>query len=212
MEVFALLCSLFLLHPNNKKSVRLLIIIMLVSVVAESVALYFHHVLKAANNHLPYNISVPLIVILLLLLIHQNLKNPVHKAYIRFSIPVYIVLCVCNFLFLQEIRKFATYNYITGAIFLALACAYYFLEFIKTPVSTSVAADPVFWVCVGVLVLYVPKCILYALFEYLAYKKSASDIFGITYHLINNILIVIFFCCLSYASICRLIFRKSIRG
>jgi hypothetical protein len=206
-EWIAFVFCLFVFHRRNDKSLRVLVIIMTVTVVVEGIASYYKRVLEKANHQF-YNISVPLIILLFLWMFMRYYKREKHRNIIKASMVALVAFAFVNGFFLQGITRFCTYTYIAGALLLVLATAFYFLEMVQEPVMISLKKEPMFWLSTGVLILYLPKCILYAAFEYLAYHNESLISFGATFHLMNKILSLIFFSFLSYASICRLIYRN----
>lgn len=200
--------SLLLLHPANLRAARLLILILGITVVAECTGYVYRVVLHRPSNHEIYNISVPAIIILLTILLKRQTKNKSNHLTINLLLLSYCIFLTINLLWIQGRGRFATYNYIAGTVILVLTVTLYFLELIKKKEYVFISGEPLFWVAAAILLLYIPKAVLYAIFEFLAYKKSVMQSFGDTFRLLNRILSVIFFSLLSYASICRLIFRK----
>ena len=206
-EGIAFLCSLWLLHPRNDKTVRLLIAVTTTTAIVEGIGYYYKNILQKPNHQF-YNISVPLIILLFLLLLQSHVKRNGYRKFITAGMLTFVLFAIINATSWQGPAKFCTYTYILGALFLAVATSFYFLEMIRQPSHITLNKEPMFWISTGVLILYLPKCILYAVFEYLAYHNEVMDSFGATFHLLNKVLSVIFFSCLSYASLCRLIYRN----
>jgi hypothetical protein len=198
--------SLFLLHPENEKKMWPLFAMTIVTLVAESAGYYLRAV-EHQSNHPVYNISIPLIIVCFLWLFRGHLKQQ-HQKVLHIALITYLLFVVANLLFLQTMSRLATYNYILGTVVLTLACVYYFLEFIHYPGRISVLKAPLFWIASAVLILYIPKSVLYAVFEYLAYTEKITQSFGQTFTFINKVLCVVFFTFISYASVCRLIYRN----
>jgi hypothetical protein len=203
-EIVAMGCSLFMLHPLTIKRYFFLTLIMIITMIAETLGWYFHAVLHYPSNHFIYNFSVPGII---LSFIYGFSKNTQYSKQILFIGILYLIIIMINFCFIQGVARFATYNYIVGGIALTLICTFYFMQLIKKPVLISPFQEPLFWVAAAILLMYLPKSVLYSAFEYLSYKKSLSVKFGEAFHSINTFLSLFFFFLLSMASVCRLIFR-----
>jgi|GEM_PF-3776769 len=210
MEWFALGCSLFLLHPRASGNIILLLPMMLVVVIVETAGYYLriaHHA-----NQPYYNISTPLNIVLLLLLLRRNLEAGAARGVVSRMIPVYILFCLLNcfgpFSFAQHFQNFCSYNYIAGAFCLTVACSVYLYQFIKKPEEQVIHTDEVFWITVAVMCLYAPKSVLFAIFPYFTQVRLSDYSFNETWHLITDSLNMIFYGILSYACVCRLIFRK----
>jgi len=131
-----------------------------------------------------------------------------NRKLINWMFPAYVLFVVSDLIWIQGSERFATYNYIVGSLALVITLSLYFLELIKKKEYVFLSAETLFWIAAAILLLYLPKVVLYSLFEYLAYKNALSKRFGETFQLVNRILSVIFFGLLAYASICRLIYRK----
>lgn len=197
-----------MLHPANDRAARLLIPILGVTVTAESLGFYYRVVLHRTSNHMIYNFSVPIIILLFLLLFRSKMQWQENRKLINWMFPAYVLFVVSDLIWIQGSERFATYNYIVGSLALVITLSLYFLELIKKKEYVFLSAETLFWIAAAILLLYLPKVVLYSLFEYLAYKNALSKRFGETFQLVNRILSVIFFGLLAYASICRLIYRK----
>lgn len=203
-EWIAFAFSLTVFNRRNDKRIRLLIAIMTITVIVEAIGYYYHYILSKANHQF-YNVSVPLIILLFLWMFLNHYAQRSNRRFVLISIFVYALFCLINIFFIQGEQRFSTYNYILGALLLVTTTVLYFLELIRLPVPVSLKKEPMFWIATAVLLLYLPKSVLYAVFEYLAYRNEVNESFGHTFHLINRSLSVIFFSILSYASICRLL-------
>jgi hypothetical protein len=206
-EWIALGCSFFLLHPKNGTKAKFLLLVMVLTVIAESIGYYLRKVVHM-DNHAVYIISVPVIVITFLLLYVKNIQSTKYQIIIWISMFVYMIFYIINILWIQGAGKISAYNYVLGAITLIMSVVFYLYEMIKRPVYVSITREPVFWISFGILFLYLPKSILYSVFEYYAYTDGVSTKFHNTRYPINVFLSIIFFGLLSYASLCRLIYRK----
>lgn len=206
-EWFTFCCSLVILHPANDPRLRKLILITAITVIAETLG-YYLRTTGHPTNHPVYNISVPLIIILFILIFREQLRTNKKRLTASVALGMYAAFVLCDLTLIQGSRKFATYNYIFGTLILLIIVSLYYLELIRSDKYVFVSREPVFWLAAAVLLLYIPKSILYAAFEYFVYRRTISAAFGRTFLLLNVILSIIFFCLLSYASICRLIFRK----
>jgi hypothetical protein len=205
-EWITLGCSFFLLHPKNTNKVQLLISVMVIIVAAESLGYYFRHVLHIPN-HTIYNASVPLVIINFLLLYILNYAMPGNRKKITIALVLFTIFCTINLVWLQGMSRFSAYNYVAGTITLIFATVLYFSELIRIPTRISIRKEQMFWISAAILLLYLPKSILYSVFEYLVYKQETSVAFAHSFHFINKIVNVIYFSLLSYASLCRLIYR-----
>ena len=134
-------------------------------------------------------------------------KNIQYLKLIIFISMIYFIVTVINLCFIQGMQRFATFNYIIGGILLTLICTFYFIQLIKKPILISPFAEPLFWIASAILLMYLPKSVLYSAFEYLSYTKSLNIKFGEAFHSINTVLSFFFFSLLSIASTCKLIFR-----
>jgi hypothetical protein len=200
--------SWFLLHPANHRGARLLIPILGVTVAAESLGFYYRVVLRRTTNHVIYNFSVPLIILLFLLLFGRGLQWRGNRKVMKWMIPAYLLFVVIDLSWIQGVGRFATYDYIVGSLALVITTSLYYLELIRKKEYVFLSAEPLFWIAAAVLLLYLPKAVLYSVFEYLAYKNVLARRFGEMFQLANRILSVIFFGLLAYASLCRLISRN----
>ncbi len=205
LEWIAFGCSLFLLHPSQPKYLRLVTLSLAIIVVAESLGYYYRIHLKQ-SNHSIYNISVPLVILLLLELIRQALQLKSQKLLVGVFMGAYITFALGNILFIQGTEKFANYNYIFGAILLAISSSIYLVQFIKEPQIISIWKHPMFWIVWAILLLYVPKSILFVFFEYFTYNPEYMGSFGAIFRQIGFLLNLVYFSMISYASLCRLIY------
>lgn len=201
-EFIALGCSLFLLHPKNSKDYYLITIVMFLTCLAESIG-YYLRVYKNQSNTWVYNISVPCTIVIYATLLGKFLP----KFKIQEFTLGYFLVSIVNILFIQKFENFCSYNYIVGGLYLATLSSLYFVEIVKHPKYVSLVTNPMFWVASGIMLLYIPKSILFSVFEYLVYNDITSYQFGTIYFIISSILGVIFFSLISIACTCKLIFK-----
>jgi hypothetical protein len=201
-EFIALGCSFFLLHPKNSKDYHLIILAMLLTCVAESVG-YYLKVYQSQPTTWVYNISVPCTIIIYATLLGKFLsKFKIHLFTIAYSI-----FCILNLLYFQTNERFCTYNYIIGALFLATLASMYLIELVQDPKYISLVSVPMFWIASGIMLLYIPKSILYSVFEYLVYNDIINNEFGVIFFIISSVLGIVFFSLISIACTCKLIFK-----
>jgi hypothetical protein len=208
-ELAALCCSFFLLRQRGQNMLRLLIVMLLIICTAEMTGIYYRYVL-VRSNHPIFNASTALCIVILLVILRDAIESPGLKPWLAAGIAAYCLFCSANLVFLQGMKRFATYNYIAGGVTLCLYCCIYFRQIIGKPVYLSLSTQPMFWLSSAVILRYVPMSLVYAVFEYLSYKKEISNQFGQTFQLLNTILSIIFYGLICVASTCRLLFRTSI--
>ena len=201
-------CSLAVFSKKNDKKIWLLFVIAFVTVLVESIGFYYRVVLETSNHHL-YNISIPVIILLFQFLFLYNLKRVKNRQFVKLSIAAVFIFTLINLIYFQAFTRLATYTYIFGAVFLVIDASLYFLELVKRPVIVSLKGESMFYIACAVILLYLPKTILYSVFEYLAYKDLWKKEFGQVFTSTNLFLSLIFFLLLSYACLCRLIYRNS---
>lgn len=210
-ELLALICSLSSLHPRNHPATKPLLLVMVVTAVAELSGAYLRRVLEV-QNHNVYNISVPLVVLILMSMYIHNLRKHQRGSNIHWVAIIYLVFVVSNLLWIQGTRRFATYNYIAGAVGLLLLVCMYFYWLIKRPEKVSLLNEPVFWLSAGIVLMYIPKSLLYSVFEYLSYSNDYRPTFAQTFTTINTVTSVTFYASICLACTCRLIFRSSTKA
>lgn len=207
IEITALLFSFFSLHPKNPPLLKLVLVICIVTIIAESAGAYMMRYLHQSNHNI-YNISVPTVICILFVIFGQLLTNQKHRYIVKIMLATYLVLVFLNFLFVQGFSRFATYNYILGGTFLFFLVCLYFLRLIKMPEKVNLFAQPFFWLAVGVILMYIPKTVLYSIFEYFSYTNNVRIAFSQTFVMLNTILSSIFYASICIACTCRLLFHN----
>lgn len=199
-------CSMAVFAKGNDRKIRWIVAVAIIMVGVESLGFYIRTVLRVSNHQI-YNISIPLIIVLYHLLFLQQLEIKSNRSIVRILAILFIAFAIVNLVFIQKFDRLGTYSYMVGAVFLVISACLYFLELARKPVSVSLRRESMFFIASAVVLQYLPKSVLFAVFEYLAYKSELNKIFGDVYHASNLVLGAIYFSLLSYACICRLIFR-----
>lgn len=210
LELQALLASFLALASKNRFQLKLLSPVMIITALAEATS-YLIRVRFRESNHFIYNISVPIIVFLLMCVFHKQFKTVAFKKASMTAIVLYSCFVGINILFIQGTHKFATYNYIIGGLFLSFICTLYFFELMKVARHISLISEPLFWLGSGILLMYLPKSVLYALFEHLSYNVEVRTSFSETFFFLNTVLSAIFYLSISIACISKWIFPASPR-
>jgi drug/metabolite transporter superfamily protein YnfA len=206
-EFLALACSIFSLHKANPSSLRLLITAIVITLAAEITGYYVRIYLHKSNHNI-FNLSVVVIIFILLHLFEKVVCLSQYKKIVKVFMGILIAFSIVNFVFIQGINRFATYNYILGGTLLCFAVCFYFIELLKMPIKMNLLNEPFFWLGAGIILMYIPKTILYSIFEYLSYSDNLGEPFTATFAFLNTILSVIFYISISIACTCRLIFRR----
>lgn len=127
---------------------------------------------------------------------HFKIKNL--KRFTLFFIPLYIILVLINFLFIQGFnRTFHSYTFLIGSFFIVIFCCCSFYEAVlPDKIDDQLSKQPFFWICSGLLIYYLGSVIINALFDYLTSNDLRIEGIRI-YGIINNSLNVIL-----YSSFC----------
>lgn len=204
-ELSAFGCSLLALQPKNAE-LKLLLFIMATTIAAEIIAGYYFT--RYEDNHIIYNFSIPILIVLYLIQLLKVLHSPKNKTLVKFLLVSYILFAIIDLIYIQNTNQLATYNYIFGALLLSFVVALYFGELIKKPIQVNVLAEPFFWLASGIILMYFPKSILFTFFEYFIYTKSLNSSFGVLFTSVNTVLCFIFYLSICIACTCRWIFRQ----
>jgi hypothetical protein len=201
-EIIGLLTSLILYLKKRNKLLLYFIPFLVITVSVELVA----WVLTSKNSvsgylsfrYAMYNIFTALEFLFYSFLFYIHLKKPVFKKIVYLFFPVYSILVLINFLFVQGLTKtFHTYTFLLGSFFLVVFCCLYFYESVQPDkVEDQLSKQPFFWISSGLLIYYLGSVIINALFQYLTTNDLRIEGQKI-YSIINNSLNVIL-----YSSFC----------
>lgn len=137
---------------------------LLSTLIEEVFALYLSTIGK---TNLPlYNFFTTFEFCFYLWIINLVIHNTRVKGIIKITIVFYAILAIINILFIQKIRTFHTITYSLGCLLIVIFCIYYFFELFRLPKSVSLATNPAFWICSGLLFFYCCGFPLYGLINY----------------------------------------------
>ncbi|MEO0064863.1 MAG: hypothetical protein RI983_189 [Bacteroidota bacterium] len=159
---------------------------------------------KGIRNYALFNVFTTFEFVFYAFLFSKHLKTTVFKKLTIGFIPFYCLMVFLNLQYLQGYNNFHTYTFLLGSFFLVLFCCLFFYESVlPAHLDHTLAKQPFFWVCTGLLLFYMGSVIINALFEYLRsydLQQEGKKIYG----LINQSLNVVLYSSFIYAFIlCR---------
>lgn len=121
------------------------------------------------NKFILYNIFTTVEFIFYAFVFFKYFKKHLFKKFALLFIPIFIVLVVLNFLFVQGLDKtFHTYTFLVGSFFVVVSCCCFFYESVQPEqIDQQLSKMPFFWICSGLLIFYLGSVIINALYQYL---------------------------------------------
>jgi hypothetical protein len=173
---------------------------LLITVIVETIGSVYNS--KRASIMVMYNYFTVFEVVFYLFVLYHTIQNKTVKQIILCSGIIYPVIAIIN-IALQKRIAFHFDTYSPGAILLVCLCIFYFYELFKKTVITKPANEPVFWLCLGLLIFYSCTLPITGAFSVVkAPKKFEYYVVGVILSVTNYIL----YSCFSIAFLCRLKF------
>lgn len=204
-EVLSFLFSVFFLirKPKNKL-LQYFVPFLMLTVIVEFMGWWWSYFGGGAYKNAMFNLFIPVEISFYSFLFLKHLHKHVFKTIIRVFIPLFLVLAICNILFLQGFNEtFNSYTAVLGSFFIVLCCCLFFYESI-TPVQIDLqlSKQPFFWIVSGLLIFYLGSVIANALFEYLKNNDLHAEskriyiiIFGSLNVILYSSFVIAFFIC-----------------
>lgn len=120
----------------------------------------------------------------LLKLYHSVLYNSTKKKIVLYFIVTYIILFVINSFYENYITQHQIIHFIGGSCFLVIAIIFYFIQILGSEKVLSIKKNLLFWISIGLLILYIGYIPFRLTINYYADIDSYSPLFSILYLLI----------------------------
>ena len=206
-EWTAFLCSFFLLKRGNDQRLQILTVALAIEILTETLAAYYSRF--HANNHLFYIISTPLVNSIYALTITRAIGKPGNKRLAGQLLMGFWLFVLVNFLFIQGTERYNSYTSIAATAMLCSLTFLYYRELVQADRIIRLRTTPLFWICAALMLLGLPRSVFWAVFEYMVFSEHLVKDFGSTFQLVNQWLCIIFYLLMSFAFVCRLLFRSA---
>jgi hypothetical protein len=180
-----------------------------------SIFLFFNLLLDIATAYTAYyhidnvflnNVSFVLVISCELLLLREIVHGKKAKKVILGFVVAYPMISLINFLLVQVPSAFQSRTYAFGCLLIVPTCVYYFWELFQQKSSVSLARQPAFWICSGLLFYY--AC-TFPLFGLLNFVNALPKIIIQNLFQIFILLNVFQYLSFTIAFLCRLKLKKS---
>lgn len=143
---------LFFRKRLQPKYLQLFIIYVAVCFLTELTA----HLLTYFNrkNIVLYNIEMIFEISFFAYIFYRSTDSPVIKKIISYFFIFFLLFAFINLPFIQGLRKFNTYTYTIGSLFLTACCFYYLFNLIFSKETENPFRIFLFWVSIGLLFCY----------------------------------------------------------
>jgi len=121
---------------------------------------------------------------------------------------IYAVWAILNLGFFQGYQNLASNNLTAGSILMITVSATGLLDLLRNDEHKTLLANPLFWICTGVLFFNSGESLYYFFIDTLL--KNNWDKFAHVFGLINNKLIYVLYTCLSIAIVCSKMLEKKV--
>lgn len=163
---------------------------------------------QGKSNVLLYSIFNVVTINFYLFLIADMVKMKQGKKGIWYTMIVFSVLAIANFLFYQGLDHYHSISYSIGSFCIVGACAYYFLELFKYPYAIKLIKEPPFWIVTGLLFFFAGGFGIFGAVNLMSYlPKIMIKNLGIFVDLLNILLYTMFI----IGFLCRIKLKKSTR-
>jgi len=200
-----LLFSFFLsLIASIKKdtSLRIFSILLFLSILAEILVYTFHK--NKLNYNLIYHLYVPIEYALISIYFILLTKNKTIKSIIKWSIPLYIAICIVISIHNSFQKHPGLQINLEGLLLITWSIITLFS--IEVKINTIITSLPIFWICVALLIYHSGIFTFTGIYNYiLENKTSLGSKLNLYILQLSNYLLYI---CLSIAFICSLRTKK----
>ncbi len=207
-QVISLLVALYYFQKKRNKLLLYFIPFLFLTLIIEFTGWWY--LSKGIRNYAMYNVFTTLEFVYYSCLFYSQFKRKLFKDIVLLFIPLFIILVLCNMLFIQGFnRTFNTYTFLLGSFFVVIFCCCFFYESVlPDKIDQQLSKQPFFWISSGLLIFYLGSVIINALFEYLRNNDLQAEgirIYGIINHSLNVILYssfcIAFYLCPSHKKI-----------
>lgn len=205
-EWLVFFAAIFLLNRDTGKW-RLFIILLFLTLCAESTGWYISNILKKSNNSTVFNFLLIINISFFGWMLTKAEPFKKAKLTITIAIVAFILIAIANLFFIQGLWIYNSYTEMIGDVMLAIICCYFFYVMINETNFRDLLKYEYFWLSTGVLFSSLGGIILYMFLNLLqTYKKQTGiNVYGYINYAINLLL----YGSLIVAFICRRMITKS---
>ena len=203
LEVYlsCLLISLIIAVSQQKfltMNFRWLMWSLVVTCIVEGIGYYHLRMIK--NSNFIYHFYQPVEYTLVALFYINTIYSSFAKKVIRVSVPVFVLFCLANSLFLQDVNSPNSNCFMIEAVLLIVWSGFYFYELFTSNEEERIWRIPEFWVSTGVLFFYAGTFFLMGLLNYL-YKVDMG--LAKKLYVINHVLNLLLYSLYAVGFICK---------
>src|SRR5882762_1371333 len=136
-------------HPKTSIYLRLFPIFLFCTLVVE--LLGFYSFTNGRASLVLYNFFTSFEFLFYMYILRVVIQNKTVKKIIFHAGWLYILVLLVNFIFIQKISAFSAMTYALGCLLITGICIYYFYELFQFSQSVNLTRQPIFWICVGLL-------------------------------------------------------------
>jgi len=161
---------------------------------------------KHQNNLFLYNTIMVVEFLFYFFFFWSVYRVSVAKSTVVVLMAAYLSAALINIFFIQGMKVFHTYTFMTGCLLVIAGSIYYFLEMFRYPQTGSIMRNPAFWIASALLFYY--ACVL-PVYGVLNYISSMSKYFNHTLKFIISFMNILLYSLFILAFLCKLSIRKS---
>lgn len=202
--IISYLASLTSFKKYSPRYLRYLSFFLLIVIIVEILGGYLKKI-KVDNNVL-YNIYTIAETLFYSYLLNIFLNNKIIARVTLLFLPVFVLFCIANILFIQGPHEMNTYSIIIESVFLVYLIINYFRKLLLSEESIDLFREPSFWICWGLLIYFLASMSYVGIINFLElYIKWMVDIYQTVMTIINIFLYSLF----TIAFLCRINIRRS---
>ena len=190
-------------QPAKERYLKYFSFFLLANWILEMVSNYL--ALAKINNIMFNNLGSMLLVTFELWLVREIVYKKMAKKVLFYIVVCYPLFALTNIFFIQR-GDFHTTSYSIGCLLIVLACIYYFLELFQRNYMVTLARQPGFWICSGLLFYY---CCTFPLYGFTKLMQVLPVVIIQNLVFILDVLSFFLYLSFSIAYLCRLKTRKS---
>lgn len=139
------------------------------------------------------------------------INPPKFKRAIGLLILLFYFFAFVNFVWFQNDHRWLAHRtFVVGSLGVVACAVFALIEIGNDKKQRILRSDPIFWIAIAMLFYFFPSSIILAGFDYFEFKEEPiSDAYGLAVRYSQKILNIIHYSILTYAFICRSIFKQS---
>ena len=197
-EIAAFIASLIAIPALKKKPFMLLFLVILFLVLAVEIPLTFFDLGSSEINSPIYNLQIPIIQLLYMLLIGKSFQQVAAFQLLKWAMIIFVFFTTVTVLLYNPVTKFNVLSYSAGTLILVISMLYKFYEMLRSPKNSNFLRDQFFYMLFAYFIFSLGSFPMLAMANWLYYTAGMKDlvlILGYVMSILNYLLYTTYTVC-----------------